>query len=565
MVSPQHSETPSGEEPLPDFEVLDYDLSAPESKGDSTYENVPKGSQIESDDDPEGIFYLYDGEFEDRQPVSTPDDEFLQDFNSMFDGATQGEDIPGLSSPGEKSQGNLATEPEPEVLAKSLKELPPNLISTEELILEDSQSFEEALPDPTTYELDGWDEDEPSSGSFSDSLAIEESEHAQEISPSHEEDFLADDSLSSDLEEDFDGEELEEISFDSDEEDFDGDDFELDSDDERDFEEFMKLATGNANTLADEFEPEEADEDEDDFSLEDIDGEEAIDADPFGELDIIDSGDKDNLEGVELELDEIANPSEEQAFENGDSDFGSADGYDPLAEIDPFSDEAMELEETRRRLAEEDTQEAESDEPGKAQKKAKKPKKSSKPRTSGALGKLLSFLLFPWRIYGKIVGLVFGVLTKILGVLGGLPFVGRVFKLAASALGAIPLAAKKAIVLLLIGGVIFGGSAIVSSLIPKPSGTIELPDSGSASFKDVTLEDGLVKGALENTGDVRAYIYPSVTPKERTLNPLSWFSPKELERCSGELQELAIGESREITFPCAVDGWISLDVLLEEG
>lgn len=565
MVSPQPPGMPAEEEPLPDFELPDYDLSASKTEDDSTYENVPKGSQIESDDDPEGIFDLYDSEFEDRRPAATPDDEFLENFGSMFDVATQGEDIPGLSNPGEGDQSYLDAGPEPETLAEDSEELSSAPVAAEELILEDPNSFDEALPDPTTYELDGWDEEEYST---EPPLNFEENLQSQELSPEKEhENFLDDGLLSSDLEEDFDGEELEEISFDSDDS-FDGEeDSEFADEDEQDFEEFIKLATGKANPLADEFELEETDEVEDDFSLEDIDGEdEAIDADPFGELDIIDGEDKDHLEETELELDEIAEPSVEQAFENGDSDFGTADGYDPLTEIDPLSDEAMELEEAQRKREEEEDQEVQSDEADKPKKKkAKKSKRSSKRGPSRALGKLLPLVLFPWRIYGKIVGMIFGVLTKMLGILGALPFVGGLFKLAASALGAIPMAAKKAIVLLLIGGVVFGGSAAISSLLPKPSGSVELPDSGGASFEEVVLEDGVAKGTLENTGDVRVYVYPSVTPKERTLNPLSWFSPKELESCTGELQELAIGESKEISFPCAADGWLTLDVSLKEG
>lgn len=371
-----------------------------------------------------------------------------------------------------------------------------------------------------------------------------------------------------------DEESLEEFSFDDSDEDelFDTDlaasQDDTDDDDEEMLDEFTRMALG-----IEEEDDEEAIAEEDDFKVEELSS--AQELDPFEDIAIMSSEDVAKYQGFgEEELkfqDEEPLPEDPDPFamegENSSKFAVDEDGYDPLKEIDPFSDEAAALAEEADSA--EAPKEPEADDSEGAEKE-EKPKKERKPRSGGGskgASPLMGILLFPWRIYSTLTTLLFGLLQGLIGILAKIPLIGIPFRMLGSVLAAIPMALKRVIVLLIIAFLAWGGTSIINGFLPKPSADISLPDSGSARFIDVELKDGTVTGRIENTGDVNLLVFPQAKVFERQIfNPGTWFSPTEKGVCGGDLIEVAIDATAKVSYSCdiATDGIVSIEPMLKD-
>lgn len=368
---------------------------------------------------------------------------------------------------------------------------------------------------------------------------------------------------------------LEEFSFDDSDEDelFDTDlaasQDDTDDDDEEMLDEFTRMALG-----IEEEDDEEAIAEEDDFKVEELSS--AQELDPFEDIAIMSSEDVAKYQGFgEEELkfqDEEPLPEDPDPFamegENSSKFAVDEDGYDPLKEIDPFSDEAAALAEGSESA--EAPKEPKADGDSEEGEKEEKPKKEKKPRGDGGSkggSPLLGILLFPWRIYSTLTAMLFGLLQGLIGILAKIPLIGIPFRMLGSVLAAIPMALKRVIVLLIIAFLAWGGTSIINGFLPKPSADISLPDSGSARFIDVELKDGTVTGRIENTGDVNLLVFPQVKVFERQIfNPGTWFSPTEKGVCGGDLIEVAIDATAKVSYSCdiATDGIVSIEPMLKD-
>lgn len=590
---------------LPEVSYLEDDLSLDNLTGEDAHEAHVEGAQDALDDEPEGIFALFDSEFRSREmkmPLNPEEkskfgEEFLQGFDDMFDSVEGGEDLPFLSEATSNSSvgnfgrplsnasstENLTSErDEDEDEEEPLLE-PGGMYQAEEdsdmdeplpdgfLSLNDYPE-EESLEDPLPMDL-GDDSDDDSAESLDTDWSNFDAEFASEEDdelPQVEIEELASDEPDANTDNDSDdffsdgadwNPELEEISFDDEQEDPAEDEVLLsDEDDEELFDEFTRLALGDEDDDSDD---EEDEDEEDDFVIADISDTDA-EPDPFEEIAIMSSEEvseytpsfgeeelkfEDDLPNTEDEdEDPFAMPSDGKKEKKGPQD------EDESLEIDPFGDEAQSL------------QNQESDEKDESDDKQDKNDNDDSKRDSnskGLISKLISLLLVPWNIYSKLTGLAFNLLNGALRAIGGLPIVGFPFNLLANVLSAIPMFAKKIILLAFIGGVFSG----VSLVIPSPSSSIELPDYGEAKFSGVELKDGVVTGTVENKGDVIVSVYPTVEVSERKLLEIgSWFSPNPLGECTGDILEVAIDNSAEVSFNCDIvsDGSLKIKPSLKE-
>ncbi len=370
-----------------------------------------------------------------------------------------------------------------------------------------------------------------------------------------------------------DEEALEEFNFDDSDEDelFDMDlaaaPDDAEDDDEDSFDEFTRIALG----IEDDGDEDSISE-EDDFKVEELSG--AQELDPFEEIAIMSSEDVAKYQGFgEEELkfqDEEPLPEDPDPFAmegEADSKFAvDKDGYDPLKEIDPFSEEAAALSQDSPAA---DFSEPE-DEASEEQEAERKEKPKKRPRSTGGSrgpGALMGILRFPWKIYSSLTTILFGLLQGLIGILAKIPLIGIPFRMLGSVLAAIPMALKRVIVLLTIVFLAWGGTSIINGFLPKPSADISLPDSGGARFIDVELKDGIVTGSIENTGDVNLLVFPQAKVFVRQiLNPGTWFSPIEKGVCGGDLVEIAIDATAKVSYSCdiATDGIVSIEPLLKD-
>lgn len=602
---------PEDDDSLPDVSNLEDDLSLDNLMDEDAHEAHVEGAQDALDDEPEGIFALFDSEFRSREvkmPLNSEEkskfgEEFLQGFDDMFDSVEGGEDLPFLSDKSSNSSGSSFANPfnsgssvsqsaeleteeddEEEPLFEpggmypaeddsDMDEPLPDDSSGDFLSLNDYPEEEDSLEEPLPMDLDEDSDDESLDAEWSnfDAEYASDEDEDDELPQVGLEEFASDetDATASDDSDDFfsDGadwnSELEEISFDDEQEDSsEDDDASLsDEDDEELFDEFTRLVLGDEDDDAD-LEDDDEDE-EDDFVIADISDTDA-EPDPFEEIAIMSSEEvseytpsfgeeelkfEDDLPNVEDEdEDPFAMPSDGKKGKKDPQD------EDESLELDPFGDEAQSLQNE-----ESDEKNDSDDEPDKKDNDGSKGGSHSK----GPISKLVSLLLVPWNIYSKLTGLAFNLLNGVLRAIGGLPIVGIPFNLLANVLSAIPMFAKKIILLAFIGGVFSG----VSLAIPSPSSSIELPDYGEAKFAGVELKDGVITGTIENKGDVIVSVYPTVEVSERKLLEVgSWFSPNPLGECTGDIVEVAIDNSAEVSFNCDIvsEGSLKIKPSLKE-
>lgn len=178
----------------------------------------------------------------------------------------------------------------------------------------------------------------------------------------------------------------------------------------------------------------------------------------------------------------------------------------------------------------------------------KKPKgKKSKQKKAG----IFSLITKPYKL---LTDFIFGILIGAFGFLSKIPIIGRLFRPILAATKILKKISGSFPILLLIGVMV----AVSYFSVPRSS-DIELPDEGSATFSGFAYEEGKVTGTIENTGYVIANLEATFTVHtlQPTINPLSWFIPKEAATCSSELLTVDIDSIEEVTSTCSeVDGYI---------
>lgn len=596
---------------LPEVSNLEDDLSLDNLTGEDAHETHVYGAQNAVDDEPEGIFALFDSEFRSREmkmPLNPEEkskfgEEFLQGFDDMFDSVEGGEDLPFLSEATSNSSVGNFRDPFSDAASTETRGAESSLNEDEDeeplfepggIYQEDSSDLDEPLPDESVNDfltLDDYPEEESledplpmdlNEDSDDESLDTEWSNFDAEFASDEDEDDelpqvgldeLASDEPDTGSDDDSDdffsdgadwNNELEEINFDDEEEDTAEDDASLsdeeDEDDEELFDQFARLALGDGD---DDSDTEDDEDEEDDFVIADISDTDS-EPDPFEEIAIMSSEEVSEYTpsfGEEELKFEDAGPNEDDEDEDpfampsdGKKGKKGPQDEDESLEIDPFGDEAQSLQNQ-----ESDADNNSDDEQDKKDNDDSKSGSNSK----GPIAKLVSLLLVPWTIYSKLTGLVFNLLNGALRAVGALPIIGIPFNLLANVLSAIPMFAKKIILLAFIGGVFSG----VTLAIPNPSSSIELPDYGEAKFSSVEFKDGVVTGTIENKGDVIVSVYPTVEVSERKLLEVgSWFSPNPLGECSGDIAEIAIDNSAEVSFNCDIvsEGSLKIKPSLKE-
>lgn len=597
--STQHEDDDS----LPDVSNLEDDLSLDNLTGEDVHEAHVEGAQDALDDEPEGIFALFDSEFRSREvkmPLNPEEkskfgEEFLQGFDDMFDSVEGGEDLPFLSEVSSNSPAtsfgnpfstssaasqNVEDEEEEEPLFEpggmyqaeedtDEDEPLPDDSANEFLSLNDYPE-EDSLEEPLPMSLDEQSDDESLDADWSNfdaEYASDEDEDDElpqvgfEELSSDEDDTVTD----SDSDDFFsDGaewnSELEEISFDEDDEQEDDDDSLSDEDDIELLDEFTRIALGDDGS-----DEEDEEEDEDDFIIADISDTDA-EPDPFEEIAIMSSEEVSeytpSFGEEELKFEDDLPPAEDEDEDpfampsDGKKGKKASQDEEESLELDPFSEEAQSLQN-------QDSDEKDDSESDNEQDKDDKGDSKGSSNSRGLVSKLISLLLFPWNLYSKLTGLAFNLLNGVLRAVGGLPIVGIPFNLLANVLSAIPMFAKKIILLAFIGGIFSG----VSLAIPSPSSSIELPDYGEAKFSGVELKDGVITGTIENKGDVIVSVFPTVEVSERKLLDVgTWFSPNRLGECTGDIVEVAIDNTAEVSFNCDIvsEGSLKIKPSLKE-
>lgn len=615
MAEGQLEPTPSEDDlPLPTVKAPNFDLSDETVERDSNDGLAEEVAEEGVGGEPEGVFDLFDREFPpgERNPIDPSesgefDREFSESFEEMFE-AIRGDDsaplfeepkasetasppkpdpTPELESEQEvepesdvdflleKPVGetedqletdSVAVESNPESLEDSLLPIPkPEQNSgptrdisdeLEELTLEDEFTLDEELPTIGYEELDPIDlspEDNALSFEDTDDEGSYEATSSEAAAASWDSDEppLEDDSL-------------EELNFDdSDEEELYDEDLSGlaaptgSSDD--DFDDFAKLALG-----FDDEEEEELPED-DDFTVEELNG--AQELDPFDEISIMSSEDVAKYEpsfgSEELQFkDDEKLPEDDDPF--GDGGFSSS-SEESKEELDPFGDGSQSKEAKNPAASKEDEDDFDPN--------AVSNRSDGGEADSGSgfklpnLGPAAGILLVPWKLFSTVIDFLFGILETVLKVLGGIPLIGLPFRVIAGILENIPAALKRVLVLVLIVLIFWGGGSLVGNLLPKPSVSISLPDSGGAKFKSVELKDGRITGEIENTGAIVLQVFPRADVSERKLfEPGTWFKPKKLGSCEGSLVEVPIDGTVKVSYDCkvAVDGKASLKPSLRE-
>lgn len=133
-------------------------------------------------------------------------------------------------------------------------------------------------------------------------------------------------------------------------------------------------------------------------------------------------------------------------------------------------------------------------------------------------------------------------------LLSKLPLVGKFVTSAARAGIALVLVIAIPVALVIVS------SAITRSVTaPEDTASVSLPDNGGVEMSAMKLSDDGKKltATLSNTGDVIADVTPSATLKAVDLsNPISWYVRKDVGSCKGELANIDIEASVEVTLKC---------------
>lgn len=196
------------------------------------------------------------------------------------------------------------------------------------------------------------------------------------------------------------------------------------------------------------------------------------------------------------------------------------------------------------------------DEPESEDSNNSKPKESKKGKDgSGGKNPLKSLLSIVNGFYNKLVGIFFKILTSVLGVLTGIPVIGRPFKIALTATRVLEVIAKSAPALLLIAGL------VTMSWMSVPGSTnTELPDEGKVEFSSFSYSNGgTALGVMKNTGEVsvEGQAQFTVYSLQPGWNPKSWFIYQAEKTCESNVVTMDIESQTEVSASCGqASGWL---------
>ena len=205
------------------------------------------------------------------------------------------------------------------------------------------------------------------------------------------------------------------------------------------------------------------------------------------------------------------------------------------------------------RSDDEDEGNTDSDEKGNDDNKSKKSgSRKGKGSSSNPLKSLLSTV---GGFYNKIVGIFFKILTSVLGVLAGIPVIGRPFKIALAATRVLEVIAKSAPALLLVAGLV-----TMSWMSVPSSTTTELPDEGKVEFSSFSYSNGgTALGVMKNTGEVsvEGQAQFTVYSLQPGWNPKSWFIYQAEKTCESNVVAVDIESQTEVSASCGqASGWL---------
>ena len=196
------------------------------------------------------------------------------------------------------------------------------------------------------------------------------------------------------------------------------------------------------------------------------------------------------------------------------------------------------------------------DEPDSKDTNSSKPKESKNGK-GGSRGKnpLKSLLSAIGGFYNKLVGIFFKIITSVLGVLAGIPVIGRPFKIALAATRILEIIAKSAPALLLVAGLV-----TMSWTSVPGSTTTELPDEGKVEFSSFSYSSGgTALGVMKNTGEVsvEGQAQFTVYSLQPGWNPKSWFIYQAEKTCESNVVTVDIESQTEVSASCGqASGWL---------
>lgn len=183
-----------------------------------------------------------------------------------------------------------------------------------------------------------------------------------------------------------------------------------------------------------------------------------------------------------------------------------------------------------------------------------KPKESKKGK-GGSSNPLKSLLSTISGFYNKLVSIFFKILTSVLGILSGIPVIGRPFKIALAATRILEVIAKSAPALLLIAGLV-----TMSWMSVSGSTTTELPDEGKVEFSSFSYSNGgTALGVMKNTGEVsvEGQAQFTVYSLQPGWNPKSWFIYQAEKTCESNVVTVDIESQTEVSASCGqASGWL---------
>ena len=201
----------------------------------------------------------------------------------------------------------------------------------------------------------------------------------------------------------------------------------------------------------------------------------------------------------------------------------------------------------------EDENNSDSEEKGNDDNKSKKP--GSRKGKSGGSNPLKSLLSTIGGFYNKLVGIFFKILTSVLGILSGIPVIGRPFKIALAATRILEIVSKSAPALLLIAGLV-----AMSWMSVPGSTTTELPDEGKVEFSSFSYSNGgTALGVMKNTGEVsvEGQAQFTVYSLQPGWNPKSWFIYQAEKTCESNVVTVDIESQTEVSASCGqASGWL---------
>ena len=184
-----------------------------------------------------------------------------------------------------------------------------------------------------------------------------------------------------------------------------------------------------------------------------------------------------------------------------------------------------------------------------------KSKKSGSRKGKSGSNPLRSLLSTIGGFYNKLVSIFFKILTSVLGVLAGIPVIGRPFKIALAATRILGIVAKSAPALLLIAGLV-----IMSWMSVPGSTTTELPDEGKVEFSSFSYSNGgTALGVMKNTGEVsvEGQAQFTVYSLQPGWNPKSWLIYQAEKTCESNVVTVDIESQTEVSASCGqASGWL---------